>query len=81
MTELQILRSSLFDEISRIKRGTSTKDDVDGITKISNAIIQSYNTEIKAFSMIMEAQERGLKTVDVKIFNDSEIQKIDMVSK
>lgn len=48
MTEMQILRNALFDEISRIKRGTTTQQDVISLTKVSNTIIQSYNTEIKA---------------------------------
>lgn len=74
MTEIQILRNALFDEVSRIKRGTTTQQDVISLTKVSNTIIQSYNTEIKAAHLLLLAQEKGNSTVTVSIFNDSNLE-------
>lgn len=70
MTELQILRGALFDEISRVKRGTTTVEDVNSIAKLSNSIIQSYNTEIKGFEMLLKAKENSID-VPVLIFQES----------
>ena len=74
MTELQILRNALFDEIGRIKRGTSTQEDVVSLAKISNCIIQSYNTELKATSLLITAKEKSFDTIEVKVFDDSPLQ-------
>ena len=76
MTEMQILRNALFDEITRIKRGTTTQQDVISLTKVSNTIIQSYNTEIKAGQLLLLAQEKGSTTIPVSIFNDSDLKVI-----
>lgn len=76
MTEMQILRNALFDEITRIKRGTTTQQDVISLTKVSNTIIQSYNTEIKAGQLLLLAQEKGSNTIPVTIFKDSDLKVI-----
>ena len=39
MTELQILRNALFDEIARVKRGTANAEDTKNIISASNAIV------------------------------------------
>lgn len=74
MTELQILRQALFDEISRVKRGTSSMDDVMAITKLSNAVIQSYNTEIKGFGLMLQAQEKGANAIPLEIFSQTTLE-------
>ena len=76
MTEMQILRNALFDEITRIKRGTTTQQDVISLTKVSNCIIQSFNTEIKAGQLLLSAQEKGSTTIPVKVFEDSDLKVI-----
>ena len=72
MTELQILRNALFDEIARVKRGTSNAEDTKNIISASNAIVQTYNTELKAVELMIKVQESGadLKGVEVKVFED-----------
>lgn len=74
MTEMQILRTALFDEITRIKRGTTTQQDVINLTKVSNCIINSYNTEIKAANLLLLAQEKGSEAKELAIFKDSNIE-------
>ena len=76
MTELQILRNSLFDEISRIKRGKSDLEESLMVVKVANAITNTYNTEIKGFNSIVEAREKGMDAKDVKIFDDTEKEKL-----
>ena len=72
MTELQILRNALFDEIARVKRGTANAEDTKNIISASNAIVQTYNTELKAVELMIKVQESGadLKGVEVKVFED-----------
>ena len=72
MTELQILRNALFDEIARVKRGTANAEDTKNIISASNAIVQTYNTELKAVELMIKVQESGadLKGVEVKVFEE-----------
>ena len=70
MTELQILRNSLFDEITRLKRGTTTPNDSMAIVKVANAIISSYNTELKAISTLIQASEHTIAVPELKIFTE-----------
>jgi hypothetical protein len=72
MTELQILRSALFDEIARLKRGTADVQETQEIVKVSNAIISTFNTELKALSILFQAEERGFSSKDITIFIDDD---------
>ena len=77
MTELQILRNSLFDEITRLKRGTTTPNDSLAIVKVANAIISSYNTELKAISTLVQAAEYSVTVPELKIFIEDTKNVID----
>ena len=72
MTEIQILRNALFDEIARVKRGTTSYEDTHAIVKTANAIIATYNVELKAAEIMIEAQTLGANTPEIKIFNQDE---------
>jgi hypothetical protein len=79
MTELQILRNSLFDEISRIKRGTADIQDSHTIVKLANTVISTYNTELKAIDLLNRTAESN--ATEVKIFHDDlEKKMIDYVA-
>lgn len=77
MTDLQILRAALFDEVKRIKRGTAVSEETQALVSTSNTIINSFNTELKGAELLIKAQENGFDTKQVKIFNDSEEKVID----
>ena len=82
MTELQILRAALFDEITRLKRGTAIAEDTKLIIASANAITQSYNTELKACELTIKAYELGGSIPDIKIFTeDKEKNLIDYKAK
>lgn len=49
MTELQILRNALFDEIARVKESCKMQK-IQNIISV-NAIVQTYNTELKAVEL------------------------------
>ncbi len=72
MNELQKLRNCLFDEIDRVKRGTTTIEESQSIVKLGNSIISSYNTEIKAIETIIEVQDRGANVPKIKFIGDSD---------
>lgn len=78
MTEMQILRNALFDEIARVKRGTANAEDTKLIIASANAITQTYNTELKACDTIIKAKELGvdLKDISVKIFQEDKDKKV-----
>lgn len=78
MTEMQILRNALFDEIARVKRGTANADDTKMIIASANAITQTYNTELKACDAMIRAKELGfsLKDISVNIFKEDDDKKL-----
>jgi hypothetical protein len=67
MNEIQKLRNAMFDEIDRIKRGTTTPEESNSIVKAGNVIVQSYNTEIKAMQTMMEMQDRGIELPTISV--------------
>ena len=73
-TEMQILRSTMFDEITRLKRGTSDKETAMAVCKLGNVVVQSYNTELKAIDAMIRVQEAGAKVPDISIFSTTEMQ-------
>ena len=78
MTEMQILRNALFDEIARVKRGTANADDTKMIIASANAITQTYNAELKACDTMIRAKELGfdLKDISVNIFKEDDDKKL-----
>jgi hypothetical protein len=70
MTEMQKLRNVMFDEIDRIKRGTSTNEESLSVVKLGNAIINTYNTELKTIETIIKVQESGADVPEISIFKD-----------
>lgn len=81
MTELQILRNSLFDELSRIKRGSTTMEDTKSVVSVGNSIIQTFNTELKSAELVIKAKELGVDTKAVEIFKDSDKEALDYKAK
>ena len=77
MTDLQILRAALFDEVKRIKRGTSSETETKQLVSASNTIINTFNTELKGAELLIKAQENGFNTEQIKIFENSERNSID----
>lgn len=76
MTEIQILRNALFDEIARVKRGTSSLEDTNAIVKTANAIIATYNTELKAAELLIQGQSMGAEVKEIKIFDEDSDKKV-----
>ena len=81
MTDLQILRSALMDEIARTKRGVSNAEEVATITKAANAISETYKVELTAARLLLDAQELGLQTLPIKVFEQTDKQLIDFKAK
>lgn len=76
MTEIQILRNALFDEIARVKRGTANLEDTNAIVKTANAIISTYNIELKAAELLIEGQSMGADVTEIKIFDEESDKKL-----
>lgn len=72
MTDLEILRASMFDEIARLKRGTTTAQEAMTICKLANTIVSTYNTELKAIETMCKVQELGADTPAIRVFNESD---------
>lgn len=71
---MQILRNSLFDELARLKSGKTNAEDSGAVVKVANSIISTYNTELKAVSVLMEAEERGYNQKQIDIFDDTSLK-------
>ena len=78
MTEMQILRNALFDEIARVKRGTANTNNTKLIITNTNTITQTYNTELKACDTMIRAEELGfdLKDISINIFKEDDDKKL-----
>jgi hypothetical protein len=77
MTEMQILRNAMFDEIVRLKRRTTTPQESIAVVKAANTIISSYNTELKAVSLIVNLHEYGKTVPELKIFIEDHKNELD----
>lgn len=77
MTELQILRNALFDEISRLKRKTTKPEESLAIVKTANAIVSTYNTELKALSLIIAAEQTAATVPELNIFKEDDKNELD----
>lgn len=60
MTEMQILRKVLFEEIEKTRNGTADLVNTRVLIAASNAITQTYNTELKARELLMQEMNEGL---------------------
>lgn len=82
MTDLQILRNALFDELSRVKRGTSTTEDTKAVVSIANQVNQSYLVELKATQIMMDSQEKGIviDKLNFKVFEKSDKVQKDYIN-
>ena len=67
MTEMQILRKVLFEEIEKTRNGTADLVNTRVLIAASNAITQTYNTEIKARELLMQEMNEGLIFEGIKI--------------
>ena len=72
MTELEILKNSVFDEIARIKRGTANLEDSAMIMKAANVICAICNVQLKAADLIIESQNLGAELPEISIFKEDE---------
>ena len=83
MTEMQILRKVLFEEIEKTRNGTADLVNTRVLIAASNAITQTYNTELKACEVMIKSQETGanLKGVEVNIFKEDDKKVIDYKAK
>ena len=59
MTEMQILRKVLFEEIEKTRNGTADLVNTRVLIAASNAITQTYNTELKARELLMQGMNEG----------------------
>lgn len=67
MTEMQILRKVLFEEIEKTRNGTADLVNTRVLIAASNAITQTYNTEIKARELLMQEMNEGLTFEGIEI--------------
>ena len=74
LTQMQILRNSLFDELARLKSGDTTPEESNAVVKVSNSIISTFNTELKAVNTLMEAEERGYNHKQIQMFDDVDFE-------
>lgn len=77
MTDMEILRNSLFDEIQRLKRGTSTPEESNALCKVANSIISTYDTELKSIDTMIRVQEAGANVPQLKTFKDNSDNEIE----
>lgn len=70
MTQLEVVRNAMLDEIARLKRGTTTTQDAMAICKLGNGIVSTYNTELKAIETMVKIQELGAEVPKIKVFNE-----------
>lgn len=67
MTEMQILRKVLFEEIEKTRNGTADLVNTRVLIAASNAITQTYNTELKARELLMQEMNEGFMFEGIEV--------------
>ena len=57
---LKQLRVYLFEEILKLREGTSVEKEAIALTKLSGQIISSYNTEIEALKVVNDLKDKNM---------------------
>ena len=72
MTELQILRKSLMSQLKNIDENKADDKQVNNLVNVSNSIIKSYNTELRADELSIANGEKVSNNMGNKVFDKIE---------
>lgn len=61
MTFLQEIRKSLMDQLEKIEDGSADMDKVDAIVNVSNTVVGSFNTELRAKELEFRVADSNVK--------------------
>jgi hypothetical protein len=67
-TKLQTVRASLMTQLSKIEEGKSDIQEVDSIIGIADCLTKTYNTELRAKELVLNAEHKHIKLDDIDVF-------------
>lgn len=68
MTKLQKIRESLMKQLENIENGKSDIEEVNSILGISDSVTKTYNTELRAKELELNAENKHIKLSDLDVF-------------
>jgi hypothetical protein len=68
MTDLEKLRKALMKQIDTIDKGNANTETVNNLVSASNAVIKSYNVELRADELKQDAESQLIKN---SVFKES----------
>jgi len=68
LTKLQTIRESLMDQLTKIKDGKASTEEVSSIVSISDSIVKTYNVELRTRELELRAKEVGKEIGGVDVF-------------
>lgn len=61
MTYLQEIRTSLMSQLKNIENGAADMEKVDAIVNVSNTVVGSFNTELRAKELEFRVADSNVK--------------------
>lgn len=70
MTKLQTIRKTLMDQLQKIENGKADLEEVNIILGISDSVTKTYNTELRAKELELNAENKHIKLSDLDVFKN-----------
>lgn len=70
MTKLQTIRKTLMDQLQKIETGKANLEEVNIILGISDSVTKTYNTELRAKELELNAENKHIKLSDLDVFKN-----------
>lgn len=68
MTKLQRLRKALMQQLEKIEDGKCDIDEVNNVIGLSDCVTKTYNTELRAKELELNAENKHIKLSDLDVF-------------
>lgn len=68
MTKLQRLRKALMQQLENIEAGKCDIDEVNNVIGLSDCVTKTYNTELRAKELELNAENKHIKLSDLDVF-------------
>ena len=68
MTKLQRLRKALMQQLENIEAGKCDIDEVNNVIGLSDCVTKTYNTELRAKELELNAENKHIRLSDLDVF-------------
>jgi hypothetical protein len=68
LTKLQTIRKTLMNQLQKIEEGKADTEEINVILGISDSVTKTYNTELRAKELELNAENKHIKLGDLDVF-------------